>query len=127
MRVKSCLHHRRVRKTKCRRYYSLKFSNHLPFHRLFITDTGSSTLTPEVISNVALSLVPNPLKRQLLLYHTCNEIERGNNVTITKAVFLCHTETPENIRKVLSNSIVWKCFPWYGNILEMLWKLTLEI
>ena len=53
MRVKSCLHHTRVRKTNCRRQYSLKFSNHLPFHRLFITDTGSLTLTPEVISNVA--------------------------------------------------------------------------
>ena len=30
------------------------------------------------------------------------------------------------ISKVLYNSIVWKCFPWYGNILEtleILWKL----
>ena len=24
--------------------------------------------------------------------------------------------------KVVSNSIVQKCFPWYGNILEILWK-----
>ena len=34
------------------------------------------------------------------------------------------TDQIQLISIVLSNSIVWKCFPWYGNILEMLWKKT---
>ena len=37
----------------------------------------------------------------------------------------CYRKRLQNlISIVLSNSIVWKCFPWNGNILEILWKYS---
>ena len=36
----------------------------------------------------------------------------------------CRKRLENPISIVLSNSIVWKCCPWYGNFLEILWKYS---
>ena len=36
----------------------------------------------------------------------------------------CRKRLENPISIVLSSSTVWKCFPWYGNILEILWKYS---